>query len=177
VPTHKSEQSWGRNTRSGFLNEKTLENDPDTYIAFTEQEIRYFAGYYDEPGDVLTFKDLSADEQALYDKGAIMEMYEPNEPSRRYIDPVGITSVGHKTKHGFKIEKNLPPEPILIFVFGKEDASAARSEGRSMAESHYNRAMSNQFLFAEGWDKYHDRFFTRAYVQEGMGAYEKALKQ
>jgi hypothetical protein len=80
-----------------FLERETLENDPDTYIAFTEQEIRYFAGYYDEPGDVLTFKDLSADEQALYDKGAIMEMYEPNESSRHYIDPVGITSVGHKT--------------------------------------------------------------------------------
>ena len=106
-----------------------------------------------------------------------MEMYEPNESSRHYIDPVGITSVGHKTKHGFKVEKNLPAEPILIFVFGKEDASAARSEGRSMAEFHYNRAMANQFLFAEGWDKYHDRFLTRAYVQEGMGAFENASKK
>jgi hypothetical protein len=157
-----------------FLERETLENDPDTYIAFTEQEIRYFAGYYDEPDDVLTFNDLSADEQALYDKGAIMEMYKPDESSRHYIDSVGITSVGHKTKHGFKVEENLPHEPILIFVFGKEDASAARSEGRNMAEFHYNRATANQFLFAEGWDKYHDRFLTRAYVQEGMDAFEKA---
>ena len=47
-----------------FLERETLENDPDTYIAFTEQEIRYFAGYYDEPGGGLTFNDLSADEQA-----------------------------------------------------------------------------------------------------------------
>jgi hypothetical protein len=106
-----------------------------------------------------------------------MEMYEPNEPSRHYIDPVGISSVGHKTEHGFKVEKSLPAEPILILVFGKEDTSAARAEGRNMAEFHYNRAMTNQFLFAEGWDKYHDRFFTRAYVQEGLEAYEKALKQ
>jgi hypothetical protein len=112
------------------------------------------------------------DERALYEKGAIMEMYEPKEPSRHYIDSVGITSVGHKTERGFKIEKNLPPEPILIFVFGKEDTSAARSEGRSMAESHYDRAMAGQFLSAEGWDKYHDRFFTRTYVKEGMDAYE-----
>jgi hypothetical protein len=160
-----------------FLERETLENDPDTYIAFTEQEIRYFAGYYDEPdGGGLTFNDLSADEKALYDKGAIMEMYEPNESSRHYIDPVGITSVGHKTKFGLKVEKNLPAEPILIFVFGKEDASAARSEGRSMAEFHYNRAMANQFLFAEGWDKYHDRFLTRAYVQEAEAAFVKASR-
>jgi hypothetical protein len=106
-----------------------------------------------------------------------MEMYKPNELSRHYIDSVGISSVGHKTKHGFKVESNLPPEPILIFVFGKEDVSAARSEGLSMAEFNYDRAMTNQFLFAEGWDKYHDRFLTRAYVQEGMDAYKKALKQ
>ena len=73
--------------------------------------------------------------------------------------------------------EKLPSEPVLIFVFGKEDASTARSEGLSMAEFHYNRAMANQFLFAQGWDKYHDRFFTRAYLEEGMGAYEKALKK
>jgi hypothetical protein len=90
---------------------------------------------------------------------------------------VGISSVGHKTKQGFKTEKNLPPEPILIFVFGREDAAVARSEGRSMAEFQYNRGLANQFLFAEGWDKYHDRFFSRAYLQEGMDAYEKALKK
>jgi hypothetical protein len=56
-----------------LLERETLENDPDTYIAYTEQEIRYFAGYYDEPGGGLTLNDLSADKQALYDKGAIME--------------------------------------------------------------------------------------------------------
>jgi hypothetical protein len=36
-----------------FLERETLKNDPDIYIAYTEQEIRYFAGYYDEPGDAL----------------------------------------------------------------------------------------------------------------------------
>jgi hypothetical protein len=106
-----------------------------------------------------------------------MEMYKPNEPSRHYIGAVGVSSEGHQTKHDFKNKKNFPSEPVLIFVFGKEDASAARSEGLSMAESHYDQAMANQFLFAEGWDKYHDRFLTRAYVQEGIGAYEKALKK
>jgi hypothetical protein len=104
-------------------------------------------------------------------------MYEPNETSRHYINSVGISAVAHKTKNGFKVEKNLPPEPILIFVFGKEDASVARSEGLSMPECNYARAMANQLLFAEGWDKYHDGFLTRAYVQEGMEAYEKGLKK
>jgi hypothetical protein len=127
------------------LEREKLRNGPDAYIAYTQQEIRYFAGSFDEPSGVLTFNDLSADEQALYDKGAFME--------------------------------KLPSEPVLIFVFGKEDASTARSEGLSMTRSHYNRVMASQFLFAEGWDKYHDRFLTRAYVQEEMGAYEDGLKQ
>src|ERR1700742_3547199 len=32
-----------------FLEREKLENDPDTYIAYSEQEIRDFAGNYDEP--------------------------------------------------------------------------------------------------------------------------------
>jgi uncharacterized protein YecT (DUF1311 family) len=32
-----------------FVDRETRKNDPDTYIAYTEQEIRYFAGNYDEP--------------------------------------------------------------------------------------------------------------------------------
>jgi hypothetical protein len=68
-----------------LLERETLKDDPDTYLAYTEQEIRYFAGTYDEPGGVLTFNDLSADEQALYDKGAIMEMYEPTERASQLL--------------------------------------------------------------------------------------------
>jgi hypothetical protein len=32
-----------------LLDREKLKEDPETYIAYTEQEIRYFAGYYDEP--------------------------------------------------------------------------------------------------------------------------------
>jgi hypothetical protein len=32
-----------------LLEREKLRDDPETYIAYTEQEIRYFAGYYDEP--------------------------------------------------------------------------------------------------------------------------------
>ena len=30
-------------------------SDPDAYIAYTQQEVRYFAGSYDEPSGVLAF--------------------------------------------------------------------------------------------------------------------------
>ena len=57
-----------------------------------------------------------------------------------------------------------------------EDAAAARVEGKSMAQSHYSPSQAEQFLFAEGWDKYHSRFLTRPYIQEGMDAYKSARR-
>jgi len=45
-----------------------------------------------------------------------------------------------------------------------------------MAECHYSPSQAHEFLFAQGWDKYHDRFFTRCYVQEGEAAYDKAVE-
>jgi hypothetical protein len=39
-----------------------------------------------------------------------------------------------------------------------------------MASFNYSPQQAEQFLFAEGWDKYHDRYFTRCYVQEGENA-------
>jgi hypothetical protein len=114
--------------------------------------------------------DLTPEEQALVDKGATMEMYSPKEHSRHFINHIDAVK-DNKTGKMRKIEN---PDPILCFVFGMEDAAPAREEGRSMAEFHYSRAQAEQFLFAQGWDKYHDRFFTRCYVQEGEEAYNKA---
>jgi len=114
--------------------------------------------------------DLTPEEQALVDKGATMEMYSPKEHSRHFINHIDAVK-DNKTGKMRKIEN---PDPILCFVFGMEDAAPAREEGRSMAEFHYSRAQAEQFLFAQGWDKYHDRFFTRCYVQEGEKAYNKA---
>ena len=45
-----------------------------------------------------------------------------------------------------------------------------------MAQSRYSPAMLDQFLYMQGWEKYHDRFFNRAYVQEGEEAYETEVK-
>jgi hypothetical protein len=53
----------------------------------------------------------------------------------------------------------------------------AREEGKSMAEFRYSRSQAEQFLFAQAWDKYHDRYLTRAYVQEGKEAYDEALRK
>jgi hypothetical protein len=102
-----------------------------------------------------------------------MEMYQPDEHSRHSIDHIDAVK---NSKTG-KMQKIENPEPVLCFVFGMEDAAPARAEGKSMAESHYSRAQAEQFLFLEGWDKYHDRFFTRCYVQEGEDAYDTVVKR
>jgi hypothetical protein len=116
---------------------------------------------------------LTAEERALVDKGAFMEMYKPDEHSRHFIAHIDSVT-DPKTKKASKTANN--PQAVVCFVFGIEDAEPARKEGRSMAEFHYSPSQAHDFLFAQGWDKYHDRFFTRCYVQEGEAAYDKAVE-
>jgi hypothetical protein len=116
---------------------------------------------------------LTAEEQALFDKGAVMEMYKPDEHSRHFIAHIDAVT-DPKTKKASKMANN--SQAVLCFVFGIEDAELARKEGQSMAECHYSPSQAHEFLFAQGWDKYHDRFFTRCYVQEGEAAYDKAVE-
>jgi hypothetical protein len=100
----------------------------------------------------------SAAERALLKQNLIVELYRPEEPSGHMLGNIS----GANGKGG----------PAVLINFGREDAAAAREEGRSMASFHYTEAQAEQFLFAQGWDKYHhDRFFTRAYVQEGLAAF------
>jgi len=115
---------------------------------------------------------FTKEEQALLDKGKFMEMYKPDEHSRHFIG--NIEAADPKTGEKRKISKNA--QAVVCFVFGMEDAQPARDEGRSMAECKYSPQQAHEFLFAQGWDKYHDRFFTRCYVQEGEAAYEAAVK-
>ena len=112
--------------------------------------------------------DLTSEERALVNKGAFMEMYKPDEHSRHFIAHITAVRDG---KTG-ETRNTKAPDAVVCFVFGMEDADPARAEGRSMAEFHYSRSQAEQFLFAQGWDKYHDRFFTRCYVQEGEDAYD-----
>jgi hypothetical protein len=115
---------------------------------------------------------LTKEEQALIDKGAIMQMYKPDEHSRHFIAHID-SATDPQTGKTRKIPKD---SQVVCFVFGIEDAESAREQGRSMAEFHYSPSQAHEFLFAQGWDKYHDRFFTRCYVQEGEAAYEKAVE-
>jgi len=116
---------------------------------------------------------LTKEEQALVNKGAVMEMYKPDEHSRHFIAHIGSVTNPKTGK-----ARNVPnkSQSVVCFVFGIEDAESAREQGRSMAEFHYTSSQAHEFLFAQGWDKYHDRFFTRCYVQEGEGAYDSAVK-
>jgi hypothetical protein len=116
---------------------------------------------------------LTKEEQALVNKGAVMEMYKPDEHSRHFIAHIDSVTDPKTGK-----ARNVPDkaQSVVCFVFGIEDAEPAREQGRSMAEFNYTSSQAHEFLFAQGWDKYHDRFFTRCYVQEGEGAYDKAVK-
>src|SRR5437762_9674196 len=111
---------------------------------------------------------FTKEEQALLDKNRIMQMYKPDEHSRHFIAHVD-SATDPKTGEKRKISKDA--QAILCFVFGMEDAQPAREQGRSMAESHYSPPQAHEFLFAQGWEKYHDRFFTRCYVLEVVVAY------
>ena len=116
---------------------------------------------------------LTAEEQALVDKGAVMQMYKPDEHSRHFIAHID-SATDPQTGKARKIPKD--SQKVVCFVFGIEDAEFAREQGRSMAEFHYTPSQAHEFLFAQGWEKYHDRFFTRCYVQEGEDAYDKTVK-
>jgi hypothetical protein len=116
---------------------------------------------------------FTKEEQALLDKGRTMQMYKPDEHSRHFIARIE-SAADPKTGEKRTISKDA--QAVLCFVFGMEDAQPAREQGRSMAEFHYTPQQVHEFLFAQGWDKYHDRFFTRCYVQEGEDAYQKEVK-
>jgi hypothetical protein len=116
---------------------------------------------------------FTKEEQALLNKNRTMEMYKPDEHSRHFVARID-SATDPKTGENRKISKDA--QAVLCFVFGIEDAQPAREQGRSMAECHYTSEQAHEFLFAQGWDKYHDRFFTRCYVQEGEAAYQKEAK-
>lgn len=115
---------------------------------------------------------LTREEQALVDKGAFMEMYKPDQHSGHFIAHIDSVT---EPKTGKARNSPNKSQAVVCFVFGIEDAQSAREQARSMAECHYSPSQAHEFLFAQGWDKYHDRFFTRCYVQEGENAYNKAV--
>ena len=61
---------------------------------------------------------LTAEEQALVDKGAVMEMYKPDEHSRHFVAHID-SATDPKTGEKRKISKDA--QAVLCFVFGMED--------------------------------------------------------
>ena len=116
---------------------------------------------------------FTKEEQALLDKNRIMQMYKPDEHSRHFTAHID-SATDPKTGEKRKISKDA--QAVLCVVLGMEDEQPAREQGSSIAEFHYSPEQAHEFLFAQGWDKYHDRFFTRCYVQEGEDAYQKEVK-
>jgi len=116
--------------------------------------------------------NFTKEEQALLDKNRTMEMYKPDEHSRHFVGNISATDPRTDKERALPTKS----QAVVCFVFGMEDAKPARDEGRSMAECHYSPEQAHEFLFAQGWGKYHDRFFTRCYVQEGEAAYEQQVK-
>jgi hypothetical protein len=117
-------------------------------------------------------ESFTKEEQALIKKNMTMEMYKPDEHSRHFVANISATDPRTDKERAVPTKS----QPVLCFVFGMEDAQPAREQGRSMVECKYTPQQAHEFLFAQGWDKYHDRFFTRCYVQEGEAAYQKEAK-
>jgi hypothetical protein len=143
------------------------------FVAITSTNADEPARHRSEPDWHFDGGGFTKEEKALLDKNRIMEMYKPDEHSRHFIARID-SAMDPKTGEKRKIPDDA--RAVLCFVFGIEDAKPARDEGRSMAECHYSSQQAHEFLFAQGWGKYHDRFFTRCYLQEGEAAYDQQAK-
>ena len=96
------------------------------------------------PLDSAKSDTFAGEEQALVDRGAVMEMYKPDEHSRHFIAHID-SATDPKTGETRKIPKK--SQAVVCSVFGIEDARSAREQGRSMAQYHYSLAqLTNSFL-------------------------------
>jgi len=92
-------------------------------------------------------EDLTWEEEALVNKGALMEMYKPDEHSRHFIAQID-SATDPQTGKTRKIPKD--SQKVVCFVFGIEDAEPAREQGRSMAEFHYSPSKFTNFFLRKG---------------------------
>lgn len=106
--------------------------------------------------------NLTRQEQALLDKGLTMELYRPTERSGHRIEII----TGSKGSG-----------PVLAFVFGIEDAEAARKSGEQMAAMGYSARVAEQHLLAAAGARYHDdNFFVHCFMHEASTAYNAVVK-
>jgi len=83
--------------------------------------------------------------------------------------------IRHPIRNGEKrkISKALKPYFVLFSAWKTHNCPGTRPQHGRVSDTLLNKR-TNSFL--PGWDKYHDRFFTRCYVQEGEAAYDQAIK-
>ena len=96
-------------------------------------------------------------EQELIKKGLTMEAYRPDSEVSHEIETI----------HGSK-----GSGPILVFIFGRGAAEAARSAGHKAAAAGYNAPAAERILLQEANAKYpHSPFFVQCYMREAATAY------
>jgi hypothetical protein len=101
--------------------------------------------------------ELTAQEQALLNKGLFAERCDPSEHSGRHIETI----------HGSK-----GSGPALVVVFGQEDFERAKMAGQAMAAKGLTPDSAVQHLLAEANARYHgDKLFTKTFMDEAANAY------
>ena len=100
---------------------------------------------------------LTQAEQDLINRNLTMEVYRPD------------SEVSHKieTVHGAK-----GSGPILVFIFGRAAAEAARNAGHKWAAAGYTTTDAERVLLQEANAKYpHSPFFVKCFMTEAAGAF------
>lgn len=102
--------------------------------------------------------DFTPEEQGLLDRHMIMEVFAPTQHSGHCVRaPKGI--------------------PVLIFVFGREDAEPARKEGAALAVAGYKPDVAVQQLLVTARGKYpSDPFFVKCWMDVAANAYNSLVK-
>ena len=96
-------------------------------------------------------------EQELIKKGLTMEAYRPDSEVSHAIETI----------HGSK-----GSGPILVFIFGRGAAEAARSAGHKAAAAGYNAPDAERVLLGRARAKYpNSAFFLQCFMREAATAY------
>ena len=96
-------------------------------------------------------------EQDLVKKGLTMEAYRPDSEVSHEVETI----------HGSK-----GSGPILVFIFGRGAAEAARSAGHKAAAAGYNAPDAERVLLGQARAKYpQSPFFVQCFMREAAAAY------
>ena len=96
-------------------------------------------------------------EQELIKKGLTMEAYRPDSEVSHEIETI----------HGSK-----GSGPVVVLIFGRVEAEAARSAGHKAAAAGYNAPDAERVLLGRARAKYpNSAFFLQCFMREAAAAY------